>query len=213
MVITDTTKCTIMMQVMDFMMHKVACDTHREWSDGSMTETMKEIGSAHVYDYYSFIPNAINKVVEQLVYASTILKEEHPNRTSFRFLDVGCGIGNIMMLAKSSGFRVAHGIEFDKNHQKRFLYDDINQAGSEVRVFWQDAMKFTDYGAYDVVYMYRPIHDYLKERKLERIVTGTMKKGAFFLANLCERNWGKTNMKWANAHNGRHLIDGIWRKE
>ena len=162
----------------------------------------------------TFIPNATNKVVNQLIYTLTKLKEREPRRSAFRFLDVGCGIGNIIMLAKYTGFRQAHGIEFDQSHRKRFLNNnDIYQSGSEVQVFWQDAMKFTNYGAYDVVYMYRPIHDYAMQGKLERIVSGTMKKGAYLLANLCEQNWGGTKMEYVNAHNGKHCISDIWRKE
>ena len=215
MEITDTLKCSIMMEVFEAMMYKVAVDTRNEWMNGSMVETLKDMDSKYRWDYYSFIPNATNKVVDQLIYTLTKLKEKEPNRSAFRFLDVGCGIGNIIMLAKYSGFRQAHGIEFDRSHENRFLYDkeDILNKQSEVQVFWQDAMKFTNYGAYDVVYMYRPIHDYAMQRKLERIVSGTMKKGAYLLANLCEKNWGRTKMEWVHAKNGVNTINDIWVKQ
>lgn len=199
-------------------MYSISKMTTDEWyKQGTMDFLIQKDKKIFLNDYYPFIPNETNKIVNQLMFVLKTLREEDGDTGEFpkkhyKFLDVGCGIGNVMLLAKATGFRQAHGIEFDKSHAKRFLYGtSIRQTGSEVQVFWQDARTFEDYDQYDVVYMYRPIANHNMQGQLERRVASRMKKGAFFLANLCNRRWGNTKMKCIHTQDFMEFGE-IWRK-
>ena len=67
-------------------------------------------------------------------------------------LDVGAGIGNVVLLAKRMGYR-ASGIEIrPRSHFAGVLTPDAIAFGT-------DGMTFDRYGEYDVVYMYQPHPD------------------------------------------------------
>lgn len=103
-----------------------------------------------------------------------------------RFLDAGCGIGNMLLLAEACGFRVS-GIELDKKthkiaekllHRDRRFYD-----GGRDKVFHGDILKFNKYKQYDVIYFYQPMSNGpLMSRFVWKLVK-EMKVGAFIVPN------------------------------
>lgn len=96
------------------------------------------------------------------------------------FLEVGCGPGRNIMLVQASELLVCHdakGFDIDEGQvelgKKAF--------GLEDELFVADATTF-DYGAYDVVFTYRPLSDNKKQAALEAHMAATMRPGAYLIA-------------------------------
>lgn len=73
-----------------------------------------------------------------------------------RFLDVGSG-GGTKVLAAATCFDFCDGLEYDKRTittGRRFLEQ---LAPERCRLIHADALRFSDYGKYDVIYFYRPL--------------------------------------------------------
>lgn len=121
--------------------------------------------------YYEFIPwGEVNNLIDTLSFLFKALK----NHDDDQFLDVGCGIGNIMQLAKAVGFD-AHGIEYNKTLEPLSICNNIK---------YIDGFKYKDYANYDVIYMYHPIEDHKLELKLEASIMRQMKVGAYLMTPL-----------------------------
>jgi len=95
-----------------------------------------------------------------------------------RFMDVGSG-GGTKVLAAATCFDLCDGLEYDEgavNTGRRFLE---LLAPERCRLIHGDALRFSDYGAYDVIYFYRPMRDFRKlvemeERILSQVARGTV---------------------------------------
>ena len=85
-----------------------------------------------------------------------------------RFLDVGCGLGNKVFLARELGFD-AYGIEVNKAYVE-FAREFV---GSN-RIFCQDGITYPDYKTYDVIYFYNP----MPARELESAIINGARSGA-----------------------------------
>jgi SAM-dependent methyltransferase len=92
------------------------------------------------------------------------------------FLDVGCGPGTKMRIARDLfGFEV-RGVEIDaqmaEEARKTFPDDGHVRTG--------DALLYTGqlYRCFDLIWLYRPFRDADRERELEKLITQTMKPGA-----------------------------------
>jgi SAM-dependent methyltransferase len=110
------------------------------------------------------------------------------NRMRRKFLDAGCGAGNILLFAKSVGLaRYYHGLEyFDDTYKKArdFLGLDSKKPVPDVKIFQQDILTFKNYGDYDIIYFYCPFSYGRLEVKFEELVEDQMKLGAVLIANL-----------------------------
>lgn len=99
------------------------------------------------------------------------------------FLDAGCGIGNIMIMASTFGFKVT-GIECDNRNLKiaRRLFNGRRLIYTHHRPFFikGDILKFENYHEYDVIYCYHPLRDYALEAQFETKIMCEMKVGAYF---------------------------------
>ena len=65
-----------------------------------------------------------------------------------KFIDVGCGFGNVVKLAKKFNMN-SQGIEINKKYKKYHKQD-------EIKVKYLDARNF-NYSNYDVIFLYRPM--------------------------------------------------------
>lgn len=93
------------------------------------------------------------------------------------FVDVGCGPGDKLHLAKSIQPRSQiTGIEFDSE-----LAGVAKKACPWANVIQSDAVD-VDYGEFDVIYTFRPIQDERQFFNLERRIARTMKPGAVFIS-------------------------------
>lgn len=88
---------------------------------------------------------------------------EHKN-----FLDVGCGKGNILYLAKYANFR-PKGIEFREEY--KIFHNNIN-------VFYGRAEEYEDYYDADVIYLYKPLKNNEKMDALMDMIISKCKSGA-----------------------------------
>lgn len=125
---------------------------------------------------YPFIPYPPHSVVDQLYVAFRKLGSVWGK---YRFLDAGCGIGNIMLLAEQFGF-IVHGLEIDPtllataNKINKFMFSKMEK---------QNIMTYKRYGEYDVIYYYCPYSSSIKEERFEECVENEMKVGAIVIPN------------------------------
>jgi len=142
---------------------------------------------------YPFIPQANYRLIPTF-YA---LRKKLPkikgwvgNRKDFgnlKFLDAGCGIGNVMVTARACGLAGHyHGIEyFDKTYERAQNWLGLDhQQRSRYKVFKDDILKFQKYGDYDIIYYYCPFSDGELQRKFEEYLEDEMKVGAVLVAFL-----------------------------
>ena len=112
-------------------------------------------------------------------------KRKSSCRTS-KFLDAGCGIGNILLIAKKVGLTDEyHGLEyFDyiKNEAEHFLGLDMkNHHYNNIIVKKADIATYKHYGKYDFIYYYCPFSDNKKEMEFELRIEDQMKVGAILI--------------------------------
>jgi len=97
-----------------------------------------------------------------------------------RFLDVGSG-GGTKVLAATTCFDRCDGLEYDEDAVttgRRFL--EI-LAPERCRLIHGDALEFSDYGAYDVIYFYRPLMDSKKLLEMEERIVSQATRGTVLL--------------------------------
>ena len=93
-----------------------------------------------------------------------------------KFLDVGCGIGDKLLIAREMFGLDVIGIEIDKEYIKlaHKILDNV--------IIQEDVLNYSGYGLYDIVYMYKPFADKEKQTKLERLIESQMREGAILIA-------------------------------
>lgn len=97
-----------------------------------------------------------------------------------RFLDVGCG-GGVKVLMARAFFERCEGIELDPGYAEaaRRLLAGLAPAA---RVHETDALTFEGYGDYEVVYFYKPIREPEPLRDLERRIAAQARPGTVLIA-------------------------------
>lgn len=96
-----------------------------------------------------------------------------------RYLEVGCGIGTKLAIAALLGLD-AHGIDWDERYVAiaRHLCPEATIEVADARAY--------EYGAFDVVYSYRPFVDEAAQIELERHLADSMRPGSVLFAPLRE---------------------------
>lgn len=94
-----------------------------------------------------------------------------------KFLDVGSGIGTKLFLADSLGFD-AYGIEHNYEYRKVSL-----RLWPNYIVWLNDALDFTDYDQFDVVYSYRLARNNELQECVNNHILEHMREGAIFFSN------------------------------
>lgn len=145
-------------------------DTEKEsfWTGQSKNEKY--------YGYY-FNQYGLASIYSNLQY----LKITQFNRKPASFIDLGCGIPRIPLIAKLFGFQ-ACGLEFDKD-----TYDAVKNNDFRIPVIKGDMINF-NCRDYDVIYFYVPIIDEGLMRKAFNNIVKTMKKGAYLMPYGYSRN-------------------------
>ena len=142
-------------------------------------EQNREKHSTDAKGCYYFIPMSVDRVLEELLCVKGQLKKPSYN---YRLLDVGCGIGNIMLLANHTGFQCS-GIEHNSKLVKRAFYPEAYKYGDRPNIMHGDALDFQDYDKFDIIYYYCPIANHKKEYALEKLIEDNMKVDAWLIAN------------------------------
>lgn len=126
---------------------------------------------------YPFVAMDTRQAYEQIRLARDYLQKAGAFQSATSFIDIGCGIGNILLLAELMDFKV-FGIEKDSASfdiaKKLVGSDDVGQ---------QDIWTFTELNRFDVVYYFRPFSKKDIQLKFEQHVEDQLKPGAILIAN------------------------------
>ena len=88
--------------------------------------------------------------------------------TKSSFLDIGCGKGMCLKVAKDLGYQKAAGIDLDSDLLK-IARKNMDKLKLNVDLFEANAMEFEHYGDYDVYYMYNPFRPPIIDTVIEKI--------------------------------------------
>lgn len=87
-----------------------------------------------------------------------------------RFLDIGCGKGLTMKVAKEKGYQKVAGIDLDED-LIRIAKKNMKKLGMEdVPCLTVDAVQFDGYGEYNVFFFFNPFNDTVLEPVVRRIL-------------------------------------------
>ena len=90
-------------------------------------------------------------------YIESFLRRIHSLNPGANFLDIGSGLGNVVMLANALGYK-AKGIEIN---------EDLKRYNSGLDIIWGNVFSNTSiFKGIDVIYMYRPLVDTWEMDKL-----------------------------------------------
>ena len=126
---------------------------------------------------YPFVAMDTRQAYEQIRMARHYLLKSGRHKPPLRFLDIGCGIGNILLLAELMDFEV-FGIEKDTGS----LSIACNLVGEE-SVSREDIWSYTKIDEFDVVYYFRPFCEKKHQLAFEQRIEDSVKPGAILIAN------------------------------
>lgn len=125
---------------------------------------------------YPFVPMDTRQMFRQIQVANNHLQAK--GRQGMRsFIDIGCGIGNVLLVAEQMGFDV-YGIEKDP-----YPCQIARRLLGEEKVDQTDIWDYQNFADFDVIYYFRPFHDGPYQRKFEHLVEESLKKGGILIAN------------------------------
>lgn len=116
--------------------------------------------------------------------------------TDMSFLDVGCGLG-LKLLTAAELFDGVAGIEFDPGYAARAQSFVAAAALPKSRIVEGDARAFEQYGAFQVIYMFRPMEDADAMAGLEAKIVSDAAKGTVLIAPY-------------KGMSARHRAHGLW---
>ena len=128
---------------------------------------------------YPFVAMDTRQVFAQLAFAARYLNldPEAVPEPPLRLLDVGCGIGNVLLIAEQFGFDV-YGIEKDE-----YSFPIAAKLIGEDRIAQADIWAYEGYNEYDVIYYYRPFSGREQQLRFEKLIEDSMKTGGILIAN------------------------------
>ncbi len=125
---------------------------------------------------YPFVAMDTRQVFDELLLVSDYC-ENVMNRSpsSMKFIDVGCGFGNVMLFAEQFGFSV-YGLEKDEASLEiaRDLFEPCQLVQEDLRTF-------TRYSEFDIVYYFCPLTD--GEREFECFLEDEIAPQTILIAN------------------------------
>lgn len=132
------------------------------------------------------------------------------------FMDIGCGTGNILLLASVIGYK-ATGLEYSpkvykvatklcSNNSRGICY--CYPAITPPKIIEGDMRKFKNYGDYDVLYYYQPMIDNTAMEKFSIELCKQMKPGAYLI---CRGTTVLSRDSKGFCRVGKR--GGIWRKK
>lgn len=137
--------------------------------------------------HYGFVPSSIEMVISTLLSVYDHIKKVDRTKDSkdrsvrfvereIRFLDIGCGIGNVVRTAQILGFN-AEGLEYNKK-----IYEvAVRFLGYSKAIKKGNMLTFKNYHKYDVLYYYQPINDSQVMRDFAKKLAKGMKVGAYVI--------------------------------
>jgi SAM-dependent methyltransferase len=128
---------------------------------------------------YPFVAMDTRQVYAQLCFAKKYLglPDEAGDAPRPTLLDIGCGIGNVLLFAEQLGFEV-YGIEKDP-----YPCSIARRLFGEKRVGQHDIWSYGRYNDFDVLYYFRPFSDREPQRRFEAMIDDRLKPGGLLIAN------------------------------
>ena len=125
---------------------------------------------------YPFVAMDTRQAYEQIRLARDFLQKKRPE-SNLRFIDIGCGIGNIMLLAEMMGFSV-FGIEKDTPS-----FETAKDLIGAEHVSQEDIWQFDHLDKYDLIYYFRPFCEKDTQLRFEKRIEDRIKPGSALIAN------------------------------
>jgi SAM-dependent methyltransferase len=149
---------------------------------GCYAGTGNQTGKVWTKGHHKFIPSgSVGDVISCLRLVREYLMdkqlEQHNCRRPIKFVDCGCGVGNILLLAIAIGGYKVTGLEYEPEAVEiaqllaRHYCDDGN-------ILQQDILTYEDYKLYDVIYYYQPISTSKEMNRFAKKVNNDIKVGA-----------------------------------
>jgi uncharacterized UPF0146 family protein len=114
-----------------------------------------------------------NNIIIDVRFLKDLYKIFKPNAL---FLELGCGVGNVLRFAKNIGFNVT-GIEINQN----LIQDTLQVINMDIQKY-----PIENYKNYDVIYIYRPLKngydDYIE------LIIKNMKRGSILMTPMTTQN-------------------------
>jgi len=152
---------------------------------------------------YPFVPMDTRQAFDQIRLAHACLVDSAGLKEPYSFMDVGCGIGNVLLLAEQIGFEV-FGIEKDPYPcavGRKLMGDECVQQG--------DIWEFDGYEQFDVIYYFRPFHEGETQRRFEKMIEDRLKPGGVLIANRKMSDQILGDERFVRLDEGMP----VWRKE
>lgn len=149
-------------------------------SHGIQNNYKSKAGMSH----YGFVPT------DTMLILDTSLRLFHhmgSRYSRYKFLDIGCGIGNVVRAAQIIGFD-AYGLEYNKK-----IYDIAKNFMNERHIIKGNMLTFKNYHEYDVLYYYQPIANSEAMDKFTKKLMKAIKCGAYIVTH--GGTWGLYNSK------------------
>lgn len=140
----------------------------------------KRYNKARQKGRFLFIPAAPDEILHFLNMITKYYSRKGKPINSLKFLDAGCGIGNVLLFFELAGF-ITDGIEIDNKNVKTAK----KLVPQNIRITKGDILTFKNYSHYDIIYFYHPFYSIKKQEEFEAKVANDAKKGALIIAYSC----------------------------
>lgn len=129
--------------------------------------------------------------------------EALPELTGRKYLEVGCGPGSRMLLAREIfGLEVSG---FDRVPEYAGYAAELLQ----LPVTCEDALEYKDYGKHDLLWVNRPIRDHELQQRLEAKIWDEMAPGAVVA---CAHLDDRPPLHWYTVYDDWEAKRGVWQK-
>ena len=144
---------------------------------GYFTRDSQRLSANDTSKEYPFVAMDTRQAYEQLKLARDYLRQTDQFRPGLKFIDIGCGIGNVMLLAELMDFAV-YGIEKDEVP----FQTAVKLMGEEL-VAQDDIWQFERFGDFDLIYYFRPFAAKELQLRFEKMVEDALRPGGILIAN------------------------------
>ena len=143
---------------------------------------------------YPFVAMDTRQVFTQIKLVREYLDERgtEPVGHQYSFMDIGCGIGNILLFAEQFGFDI-HGIEKDD-----YPRETASSLLDTDQIYNANIRTFGEFDKFDVLYYFCPLTD--GQREFERQIEDVMRPGAILIANYKRDNHIEEDSRFRRLH-------------